>query len=186
MNTKALAVALALVIVAAPASAQNLISSKSEIAFTSRQMGVPVDGKFKKFSAHLLFNPKRPQDAKLAFVIDLASVTFGAPETDAEIAKPDWFDTKRFPQARFESTVVRAIGPDKFEVSGMLSLKRTSREIIIPFSFTPGESEALASGSFLLKRLEFGIGDGEWKDTAMVANEVQVRFRFAISGVPKI
>jgi polyisoprenoid-binding protein YceI len=185
MNTKAVAVALALFVMAAPVSAQNLIPSKSEIAFTSRQMGVPVDGTFKKFSAQLLFNPKRPQEAKLAFVIDLASVAFGAPETDTEIAKPDWFDTRQFPQAVFQSTVVRAMGPDKFEVSGKLSLKGTSREIIIPFTLTPGESETLASGTFHLKRLEFNIGAGEWKDTTMVANEVQVRFRLAISGMPK-
>lgn len=184
-NAVAVAVALALFVVVAPAAAQNLIPSKSEIAFTSRQMGVPVDGRFKKFNAQLLFDPQRPQDAKLVFVIDLASVAFGAPETDTEIAKPDWFDTRRFPQAFFQSTAVRAIGPDKFEVSGKLSLKGTSREIIIPFSLTSGESESLASGTFHLKRLEFGIGSGEWKDTSMVANEVLVRFRLAISGVPK-
>lgn len=185
MNTKSAAVALALFVVSAPVPAQSLIPAKSEIAFTSRQMGVPVDGRFRKFSAQLQFDPKKPQEAKLAFVIDLTSVALGTPETETEIAKPDWFDTRRFPQASFQSTVVRATGPDKFEVSGKLSLKGASREITIPVSLIPGESVTVASGAFLLKRLDFGIGAGEWKDTSMVANEVQVRFRLAMSGVPK-
>ena len=183
---KTVAIALALLVTAAPGLAQALIPAKSEIAFTSRQMGVPVDGRFRKFSAQLEFDPKKPQEAKIAFVVDLASVALGAPETETEIAKPDWFDTRRFPQAFFQSTGVRATGPNKFEVSGKLALKGASHEIVIPVSLTPGDSETIASGSFLLKRLDFGIGSGGWKDTAMVANEVQVRFRLGMSGVPKV
>ena len=84
---------------AAPACAQQLVPAGSEIAFTSKQMGVPVDGKFRKFDAQVSFDPKKPEAAKIAFSIDLASVSLGAAETEGEVVKPDWFDTKKFPQA---------------------------------------------------------------------------------------
>ena len=89
---------------ATPACAQQLVPAGSEIAFTSKQMGVPVDGRFRKFDAKVAFDPKKPEAANIAFSVDLASVSLGVAETEAEIAKPDWFDTKKFPQALFQSS----------------------------------------------------------------------------------
>ena len=65
---------------------QKLVPAQSEIAFTSRQMGVPVDGKFKKFDAQVAFDPKKLEAAKIAFTVDLASVSFGSNETESEVA----------------------------------------------------------------------------------------------------
>src|SRR3954467_2457752 len=87
---------------------QKLQPAQSEIAFTSKQMGVPVDGKFKKFDAQVAFDPKKPDTAKIAFNIDLGSAALGSPETEAELVKPDWFNTKLFPQATFQSSTVKA------------------------------------------------------------------------------
>ena len=43
-----------------------------------------------------------------------------------------------------------------------------------------------AVGSFTLKRLAFRIGDNEWADTSMLADDVQVRFKLTLSGVGKL
>src|SRR5450755_4709309 len=109
---------------AAPACAQQkVVAAQSEIAFTSKQMGVPVDGKFKKFDAQLAFDPKKPEAARIAFKIDVGSATLGSAETEAELVKPEWFDTKVFPQATFQSSAVKATGPGKFDVTGRLVIK---------------------------------------------------------------
>jgi polyisoprenoid-binding protein YceI len=168
---------------AAPACAQQLVPAGSEIGFTSRQMGVPVDGRFRKFDAQVTFDPKKPEAAKVAFSIDLASVSLGAAETEAEVVKPDWFDTKKFPQATFQSAAVKAAGPAKFEVSGKLTIKGASQNVVVPVALTQSSGITTATGGFVLKRLDFKIGDGDWKDTSMVANDVQVRFKLALTGV---
>ena len=81
---------------ATPACAQQqLVPAGSEIAFTSKQMGVPVDGKFRKFDAKVAFDPKKP-GRQHRLQRRLASVSLGVAETEAEIAKPDWFDTGSF------------------------------------------------------------------------------------------
>jgi len=180
LAVSAIAVAAAF---AGPACAQQLVPAGSEIAFTSKQMGVPVDGKFRKFDAQVAFDPKKPEAAKIGFTIDLASVSLGAAETEAEIAKGDWFDTKKFPQATFQSASVKAAGPGKFEVAGKLTIKGASQNVVVPVTLAQAGANTTASGAFVIKRLDFKIGDGDWKDTSMVANDVQVKFKLALTGV---
>jgi polyisoprenoid-binding protein YceI len=169
---------------AAPAFAdQKLIPAQSQISFTSRQMGVPVDGSFKKFDAQVAFDPRKPEAARIALTVDLASASLGAPESEAELAKQPWFDTKKFPQATFQSTSVRPAGPGRFDVAGKLAIKGTPRDVVVPVTLTQSGGTTTATGAFTIKRLDFRIGEGEWADTSMVANDVQVKFRLALSGV---
>ncbi len=171
---------------AAPALAQQLVAAQSEIAFTSKQMGVPVDGRFKTFTAQVAFDPKHPEAAKIGFTIDLASVSLGAAEVETEVVKPDWFDTKKFPQATFQSTAVKATGSGRYEVAGTLKIKGASQNVTVPVALAQSGAATTATGSFAIKRLDFKIGDGDWKDTSMVANEVQVRFKLGLTGVPAL
>ncbi|MDN3919651.1 YceI family protein [Roseateles violae] len=167
----------------AQAKPAQLLPAQSELVFTSKQMGVPVDGRFKRFDAQLNFDPKKPETGKVAFTIDLASVALGAPELEAELAKTPWFDSKKMPQASFQSSAVKATGPGKYEVAGKLTIKGQTRDIVVPIALAQAGAVSTASGGFVLKRLEFKIGDGEWADTSMVANEVQVRFKLAFNGL---
>ena len=166
---------------------QRLLPQQSEVSFTSRQMGVPVDGKFTRFAAPVMdFNPKNPAASKMSITVDLASVSIGTKETEAELSKPGWFDTGKFPQATFTANAVKALGGNRFEVTGNLAIKGASRPVTLPVTLTQAGDVTTASGSFLLKRLDFKIGDGEWNDPSLVANDVVVRVRFALAGVPKL
>lgn len=167
-----------------PAHAQQrLVPAQSEIAFLTRQMGVPVEGKFRKFDAQVAFDPKQPAAAKINFTIDLGSAAIGAADTEAELLKPEWFDTKRFPQATYASSAVKPVSTGKFEVVGTLSIKGSSQPVTVPVLLAQANGVTTATGSFTLKRLDFKIGDGEWKDTSVVANDVQVRFKLTLTGV---
>jgi polyisoprenoid-binding protein YceI len=185
MKTTLLTVALAaLAFAAAPVFAQQkLVPAQSEITFTSKQMGVPVDGKFKKFDAQVAFDPKKPEAAKISFAIDIGSASLGSAETEAELVKAEWFNTKSFPQATFQSGTVKAAGPGKFEVAGKLAIKGASHDVVVPVTLAQAGGNTTAVGTFTIKRLDFKIGDGDWKDTSMVANDVQVKFKLTLSGV---
>ena len=164
---------------------QKLLPAQSEIVFVSKQMGVPVEGRFKKFDAQLAFDPAKPEASKIAFTVDIASATLGVPETDAELPKATWFNTSKFPQATFQSTAVKGLGGGKFEVSGTLGIKGATRNVVVPVVVTQAGTTTNATGTFSLKRLAFQIGQNEWADTSMVADDVQVRFKFALTGVGK-
>jgi polyisoprenoid-binding protein YceI len=67
-----------------PTVAQTVVPAQSEIVFVSRQMGVPIEGRFKVFGAQLEFDPRRPEVAKVALTIAMASAAFGASEAIGE------------------------------------------------------------------------------------------------------
>jgi polyisoprenoid-binding protein YceI len=172
-----------LVAASLPASAQqSLVPAQSEIAFTSTQMGVPVQGKFRSFIAQVAFNPKNPEISKIAFAIDVASASFGVAELDAEAANPAWFDAKRYRHATFQSTSVKETGNGKLDVAGRLTIKGNVRDVVVPVAVSQSTTGTTATGAFAIRRLDFGIGDGDWKDTAMVSNEVQVKFKLLLVG----
>ncbi len=168
---------------AGPAAAQQVLPAQSEISFVSKQMGVPVEGKFKQWAAQITFDPKKPEAGKVGFTIQTGSASFGAAETDAEVPKAAWFNVAKFPQASFASDSIKALGAGKFEVRGKLSIKGASHDVLVPVSVTQAGPASTASGSFTIKRLDFKIGDGEWADTSMVANDVTVKFKLALSGM---
>ena len=165
---------------------QKLLPAQSEIVFVSKQMGVPVEGRFKKFDAQITFNPAKPETSKIAFTVDTGSASLGVPETDAELPKPVWFNVPKFPQATFQSGAIKGLGGGKFEVAGKLSIKGNSHEVVVPVTLTQSGGTTTASGLFVVKRLVFKIGEGEWSDTSMVADEVQIRFKLALNGVAKL
>jgi polyisoprenoid-binding protein YceI len=169
-----------------PVLAQQLVPAQSEIVFVSKQMGVPVEGRFQKFSAKIVFNPSKPDQANIAFTVDMASATLGVKETDAELPKAEWFNTAKFAQATFQSTSVKALGAGKFEVAGKLNIKGATQNVLVPVTLTQAGANTTATGAFAIKRLAFKIGDNEWSDTSMVADEVQVKFKFALTGVAKL
>lgn len=169
---------------AAPALAQQrLVPAQSSIQFVSTQMGVPVEGHFGQFDAQIAFDPARPEAASIAFTVDTGSATLGVKETDAELPKPAWFNVAKFPKATFRSTGVKALGGGKFEVAGQLAIKGQAQPVTVPVTLAQSGDRTTASGSFTLKRLAFKIGEGEWADTSMVADEVQVRFKLSLTGV---
>lgn len=179
----ALSFATATAVLALPAAAQQVVPAQSEIGFVSKQMGVPVEGKFRKWAAQIAFDPKKPEAGKVSFTIDTGSASFGAPETDAEMPKAPWFNVARFPQATFQSSAIKALGGGRFEVRGKLAIKGSTQDAIVPVTVTQAGAASTASGVFTIRRLDFKIGEGEWTDTAMVANDVQVKFKLALTGL---
>lgn len=177
------ATALAAGFLATPSQAQTVVPAQSQIGFTIKQMGVPVDGRFAKFDAKVAFDPKKPEAGNISFTVPLAAAEIGDSETTRELAKPEWFNTAKFPSATFQSGAIKALGGGKFEVRGKLAIKGSSRDVVVPVTLANTGGNATASGQFTLKRLEFKIGDGEWADTSMVADEVQVKFKLALTGM---
>ena len=165
---------------------QKLVPAQSEIAFVSKQMGVPVDGRFKKFDAQISFDPAKPAASTMAFTVDVGSATVGSPESDVELPKAVWFNVPKFPQATFQSSAVKGLGAGKFEVTGKLSIKGNVRDVVVPVVLTQSGPVTTATGAFVLKRLAFKIGENEWADTSMVADDVQVKFKLALTGVGKL
>jgi len=165
---------------------QKLVPAQSEIVFVSKQMGVPVEGRFRKFDAALSFDATKLDASKVSFTVDLGSATLGSPEPDAELPKATWFNVPKFPQATFVSNAFKALGAGKYEVAGKLSIKGTARDVIVPVTMTQAAGVTTATGVLPIKRLAYKIGENEWADTTTVGDDVQVKFKLALTGVGKV
>jgi polyisoprenoid-binding protein YceI len=191
MSVLVASIAAAALLAAQPVFAQQKLNpALSELSFQFKQMGVPVDGKFKKFDAQISFDAAKPETSKVAFTVDMLSATLGDPAYDAELTKPNWFSTPKFPQATFTSSSFKALGAGKYEVAGKLSIKGVAQDVVVPIAMTQAGTGAAAittaTGSFPMKRLTFKIGENEWADTSMVADPVQVKFKLALTGINKL
>lgn len=175
-----LAASMPLTILPADASDLKLDRAKSSIEFGFSQLGVPMKGRFTRFDAKVFFDAKKPELTKAEFGVDINSVDLGDKAYNDETKTPAWLNARLFPRAIFVTEKVTALGANKFEAVGKLTIKGVMRPIKAQFSFTDGASPVV-EGRFPMKRLAWNIGDNEWKDTSVVADEVIVRFRFVTS-----
>lgn len=161
----------------ANAGALNIDQSKSSITVRFKQMDVPILAKFKKFSATINYNSSKPELSKATVDIDMRGLELPAPEYNDEVQKKDWFNAPQYPLANFVSTTMKQIAPGKLEVNGILTIKGRKQNVQFPLSIKTEGKQQSFEGTLNIKRLAFLIGEGEWKDTSMVADDVSIQFR---------
>jgi polyisoprenoid-binding protein YceI len=159
----------------------QVLADKSTISFGYKQMSVPLDGKFKKFTAQIDFDSGRPEQAQAKFDIDVASIDTGSSEGDDEVVGKVWFNAKAFPKASFGSTSVKSLGANHFEVQGKLTIKGKTLPVSAPFNFKQDGANAIFDGAFNIKRNDYAIGEGEWADESTIANQIQIKFHITVA-----
>lgn len=152
-------------------------ADKSALNFVSKQMGVPVNGRFPKFTAQIAFDPAKPEAGKVNLSIDLAAIDAGSKDANDEVVGKEWFNVRMFPTATFTSTGMKSTGGGKYEVAGTLAVKGKSKPVTATFTLKREGSNGIFEGGFTLKRIDYAIGEGSWTDVSMVANDVQINFR---------
>jgi polyisoprenoid-binding protein YceI len=173
-----------MLLAAGQAGAEGVLIDKSEIRFVSKQMGINVEGSFRRWKANIVFLPGDLAHSKADFDIELASIDLASDEAESEARRASWFDTAKFPVAHFVSSAIKDVGGGKYEVAGKLTLKGVARDAVVPNALVKDASgNSVAEGAFTIKRLDYRIGDADWADPDTVANEVIVRVRMVLPPV---
>lgn len=157
---------------------------ESSVSFAYKQMGVPLEGKFRQHNAQVSFDPAKLANAQARIEIDLASIDTGAAEADQEVVGKKWFNTKSYPTASFVASGLKSLGGNRYEASGKLSIKGRTLNVVAPATFRQSGARGMFDGSFTLKRLDYAIGEAEWADVSTVANEIQIKFHFVVNAAP--
>lgn len=151
----------------------------SSLSAVFTQMGVPVEAKFKKFTAQIDYDPADPSAAKAQVDVDVASFDIGDPEYNKEVLKKEWFNAAQFPKATFISAAIKPLGSDKLQCAGQLTIKGKSMPVNVTLTVKQQGNSRIFEGSLPIKRLDFNIGEGEWKSTDMLADLVTIKFKAA-------
>ncbi len=170
------------VALASGADAQAQIdAAKSTLVAISRQMSVPVEGRFTKFDAQIAFDPAKPQAGTARITVDTGSYDLGDASYNDSVRGPEWFDAKAYPQATFVSTALTPTGPNQFRVNGKLTIKGHTEAVVVPIVVTQQGTTQTFDGTLPVHRLAFNVGTGEWKDTSTVADEVLIKFHIVVA-----
>lgn len=159
----------------------NVDTARSAIRFVPTLMGSKTEGNFKKFNAQIRFDPEKPAQAQARAEVMIQSFDIGFDEATEEALGPNWFDVKKHPQATFVATQVQPLGQDRFELSGNLSIKGQTKAVRFPVTLIRETANtARLDGTLTIKRLDFGLGQGQWAGTGTVSNDVNVQIRLSL------
>ena len=175
--TLGVTLALGLAMTAGAVEYKAIQSEKSKVTFQYKQMGVAMDGHFKKFAAQLNLDPAKPAAAHAQIEIDLASVDAGSTDADDEVVGKPWFNVKAFPKATFVAKQIKTTGANQFEVTGSLTIKGKSQDIRFPLKLVTQGNTGVFTGGFVMRRADFAIGEGIWAKFDVVANDIEVNFQ---------
>lgn len=145
----------------------------SSLAFAGTYQGEVFTGKFPGFTTTFRFDPKQLATSKLQVSIPLATAVTSNEDYDGELRGTSFFDSAKFPRATYVATMFRALGGNRYAADGTLSLRGISKPVVLEFTWTPGAAPVL-TGKATVKRLAFGVGGGEWADTALIPDAIAI------------
>lgn len=157
----------------------RLAPRSSRLQFEAKQLGVPMAGQFDRYNVDIRMDPRQPQTGQVTVQIELASVRMNE-EADSLLLEADWFDAKRFAKAQFVSRQIRQVSQGELLVDGTFTLKGKSQPLTVPVRLVRDGQAWRATGRFVLPRLAYQIGSGDWADTSVIANDVAVSFVWAL------
>ncbi len=171
------------------ASQWNIDRSHSSVTFTVRHFFTPVTGKFGTFTIDMNFDPATPASGAITAEIDVNSIDTGSEGRDRHLRNPDFFEVEKYPKMSFKSTSITNTGENAFVLTGQLTVKEVTQNIEIPFTLLGIQDDprrenterAGFEGSFKMKRLEYGVGTGDWVSTAVVGDEVTVNIFLSVT-----
>lgn len=175
---RALALALALA-PAAHCEALHAGPSDGTLEFVAVQAGAKITGVFTRFHAALEFDPRRPDEGRLDVTVEVAGLDTRDAERDEILRGPDFFEADDHPQAVFHAGRFERAG-DGWRAPGKLTIRGVTQPVPVIFTLTQGDGFPVMKGSARLRRLDFGLGRGEWADTEWVGDEVDVRFELRL------
>jgi len=170
---RSLAIALLLSLALPAAAADYVQAPGSSLAFAGKYQGDVFTGRFPGFSTRLRLDPAQLANASLDVTIPLATSTTGNADYDENLRGADFFDAAKFPQAHYTATHFRSLGGNQYAADGTLSLHGASKPVTLTFTWTPGAQPVL-TGKATVKRLDFGIGGGDFADTGLIPDGIAV------------
>lgn len=179
-------VVVSLVLVGTSASAQTwrVDAAHSTLGFTNTYQNVAYAGQFRKFTATIEYDPADLADARFDVTVDITSLDTRNSERDQEALAADFFDVARFPRAHFVTTAFHASADGKVTADGVLTLRGISKPVVLDVKFVRKGAIATLDVTAHVKRLDFGIGTGEWADTTMIGNDVAVHGHLVLHAQP--
>jgi polyisoprenoid-binding protein YceI len=167
--------------VAATATDYRVQKDQSTLGFTASFQGASFQGSFGQWQAAIRFDPAQVAISHFDVTVDTTSAATGDADRDNALPGADFFNATKYPQAHYVSTgFVRAGG--HVIAHGNLTLRGQTHPLDLTVTFAPQpDGTAAMDVSGTLKRLDYGVGGGEYADTSVIANDVTVNAHLVLA-----
>ncbi|MGE0030749.1 MAG: YceI family protein [Steroidobacteraceae bacterium] len=145
------------------------------LQFTATQAGAKFTSAFGRFQVRFDFDEAKPAAGRLDVTVETTSVDTADVDRDEILRSRDFFWCEQYPEAVFHAGKFERDGAG-WRASGELTLRGLTRPVFVRFELAPGPMQLVMKGAAGLRRLEFGVGQGEWTSTEWVGDEVGVVF----------
>ncbi len=166
---------------ASPATGYRLLPAASSLTFSFTQAGAVNRGRFRSFSVSF-----DPATGRLTAVIDMRSTDTGDAQRNGILAGKEFFAVTRYPQARFTADRLTKTAAG-FQAIGTLTIRGVTRTVVVPFTWRVGQAGGrqvgMLAGEMTIRRLDFGVGRGQWRSTEWVGNTVTVHYALELTPV---
>jgi polyisoprenoid-binding protein YceI len=158
--------------------------AKSSLEFTFVQAGAQNKGRFTRFQVAFDFAADSLAASRLDVTVDVKSVDTGDQERDDTLRGADLFAVAKFPQAHFAASQIAKTATG-YEAVGKLTIRGVTHDARVPLAFRTATENGAAvgymSGKTAVRRLDYGVGQGDWKATDQVGNDVVVAFALRLT-----
>ncbi len=175
---RCIAVLLSVCCINSIATAQRLeiVDAQSEVRFSIKNFGIPVQGSFIGLKGEVAFYENNLAGSNINVSVSTATVNTGIGARDGHLRKEDYFDVGKYPIISFNSVeIVRGSVLGSYIVKGTLSIKGIAKTININFKATKQGRGYLFTGEFTVNRRDFGVGGSSFilSDNVTVKLSVQ-------------
>lgn len=152
----------------------------SSLTFTFTQLGAATEGRFRSFDTVLNYDESNLAASTLRVTVRIDSLDTQDGERDGLLLTPELFDAGKHPTATyFAGSLVR--GPEGLEAVGKLTLRGVTRELRLPLTIKATPAGLELTGQIAFRRLDYGVGQGEWRSTESVGDEVRIRYQVTLA-----
>jgi polyisoprenoid-binding protein YceI len=163
-----------------PAIGQYRSGPGSTLTFTFEQAGAASQGSFRQFTVEMAYDARNPAAGSLKVNVQVASLDTQDKDRDSTLSSAELFDTKQFPQATYVATSFAQGAGGRLDAVGKLTLRGVTRDLRIPLTIRPSGPGLELTGETSIKRLDFGVGQGEWQSTEWVGDVVKINYKVAL------
>lgn len=172
-NAVSLALMLALAAPFAASATDYTVQAGSTLGFTSNFQGSSFDGRFNQWTAAISYDAAKLASSKFDVTVDLSTAKTGDNDRDSALPGADFFNVAKYPQAHFVTTAFHQQGSQVI-AEGMLTLRGVTKPVSLNVVFKPQGSGATLDVTGTVKRLDFGVGGGQYADTSVIGADVKV------------
>jgi polyisoprenoid-binding protein YceI len=142
----------------------TLDTAHTRIGFVARHaMVTKVRGAFTEFTGTAKLDGDNPENSAVQLSIDVASIDTRSPQRDEHLRSNDFLDAPTYPQITFASTGIAHLGGNDFEVTGDLTIKGVTKQVVLPLEFQGsaldpfGNTRIGFEGSLPINRTDYGV-----------------------------